>query len=181
MKSTSIVRAASVAAVLVAVVGCEQELGEAFENVRAAAPAVCKDYCEEKTACEWPKAEGPEEDAAFSSKIRQCTVNCAWYMSEGAYVVEYSAALEQTEYVGKVSGGVVKDTLGCVYDSGSYHCAENEDGPSSHVFEPRIEVQCETVAECVEALGIDFTFVWNSSGGGTCAPSGEQRIENPFF
>ena len=181
MKSNPIPRLALVALPLLLASACEQELGEAFENVRAAAPAVCKDYCEEKSSCEWPKADGPEEDAAFSSKIRQCTVECAWYMSEGAYVVEYTAVLEQTEYVDKVSGGAVEDALKCVYDSGAHHCAENEDGPDSYVFEPRIEIQCEQVAECAEALGIDFTFQWDTAGAGSCVPTGQQRIENPFF
>lgn len=182
MKTSSLARLALAVLPLLAAVGCEQELDQAFENVRAAAPAVCKDYCEEKCSCEWPKAAGPKEDAAFSSKIRQCTVACAWYMAEGAYVVEYTAVLEKTEYVDKVSGGAVEDALSCVYGSGSYHCAENEDGPDSFLFEPRIENQCEKVAECVDALGIDFTFSWNTtSAEAVCVPEGLQRIENTFF
>ena len=78
MKNSRFVRLAAGVLPLLALLGCDQELDQAFENVRAAAPAVCKDYCEEKSSCEWPKASGPKEDAAFSSLIRQCTVACAW-------------------------------------------------------------------------------------------------------
>lgn len=182
MKPTPIIPLTPILLCTLAASACEQELDQAFENVRAAAPAVCKDYCEEKCSCEWPKANGPEEDAAFSSKIRQCTVSCAWYMAEGAYVVEYTPVLEQTDYVDKVSGGKVQDALECIYEAGAYQCAENEDGPDSHIFEPRIAVQCEAVADCVEGLGIDFTFTWNDTGNtGVCEPQGQQRIEAPFF
>jgi hypothetical protein len=181
MSRTSIARLALLALPLLAA-GCEQELDQAFENVRAAAPAVCKDWCEEKSSCEWPKASGPKEDAAFSSLIRQCTVACAWYMSEGAYVTEYTAAVDKTEFLDTVSGGTVRDVLRCVYNQGAYQCEEVEDAADNYVFEPRIEVQCDQVAECVEALGIDYTFAWSSSGsGGTCDPQGLQRIEIPFF
>jgi len=167
---------------LLVAVGCEQELDQAFENVRAAAPAICKDYCEEKCSCEWPKADGPKEDAAFSSKIRQCTVACAWYMAEGAYVFEYTAPIDKTYYVDKLSGGAMEDMLACVYDSGSYHCASNEDGPDEYLFEPRLDSQCSKVALCANDLAIDFTFNWNDSGAdGVCEPVGEQRIEIPFF
>jgi hypothetical protein len=160
---------------------CEQDLGQAFENVRAAAPAVCKDYCEEKASCEWPKADGPEEDAAYSYRIRQCTVSCAWYMSEGSFVTEYTPALEQIDYVDSISGGAIEDALKCVYDAGAYHCVENEDGPDSHVFEPRLEIQCETCADCLESLGIDFTLRWDTNGGGSCVPDGQQRVDQPFL
>jgi hypothetical protein len=170
------------AVALGATTGCDTELGQAFDDVRAAAPAVCKDYCEEKIACEWPKADGPEEDAAFSSRIRECTVTCAWHMSDGAYVTEYVPAIEETQFVDKTAGKALTKALDCLYDLGAFHCNENEDPPDTFMFEPRIETQCEFSADCIDALGIALTLVWDETGASpTCLFQGEQSLEIPFF
>jgi hypothetical protein len=172
----------AIAVTAAAAAGCEVELGQAFDDVRAGAPAVCKDYCEEKASCEWPKADGPEEDAAFSAVIRQCTVSCAWYASEGAYVTEYVVALEKTNYVEHVSGGKIETALECIYGASAYHCNENEDAPDSYIFEPRLQVQCDKTAACLEPLAIDFAMVWDESGEvDVCRPEGQQLLEVPFF
>jgi len=166
--------------------GCDQGLTQAFEDVRSAAPDVCKEYCEEKLGCEWDPAAGDQqlEDEAFSAAIRRCTVDCAWFVANGAYVTEYDFVEEDRKYVDEVSGRALKDTVDCVYQLGVYRCAEDLEGPDQHLFDPGVEAQCEAADECLASLGIDMTFEWTpgtGDGPGTCSASGLQDVELPFF
>ncbi len=168
----------------IAAAACADDLATALDDVRAAAPSICKDYCEEKVGCEWPDAEGPLEDQAFSSRIQECTISCAWYMSDGAYVTEPDPLdLDGVFYVDSVSGGALGDLLECVYDLGAFHCSEPEDLPTDFEFEPRIEEQCDAAADCLAALGIDLAAEWIpiTLTDGTCSLEGAQTLEVFFL
>lgn len=166
--------------------GCDDGLKQAFEDVRAAASDVCKEYCEEKLGCEWDPAAGDQEleDEAFSAAIRRCTVDCAWYAAFGAHVTEQDFVEDDRKYVDHVSGGALEQAHDCVYRLGVYRCAEDLEGPDQHVFDPGVEAQCEAADECLDGLGISMKFEWTPGAGdapGTCNAVGLQRLEIPFF
>lgn len=177
---------ALIALLVLAAGGCEAGLEQAFEDVRAGAPDVCKEYCEEKLGCEWEPASGDQEleDEAFSGAIRRCTIECAWYVAFGAHVTEQDYVEDDRMYVDHVSGGAVEDAHDCVYRLGVYRCAEDLDGPNQHLFDPGVEAQCTAADECLDALGIELRFEWTPGAGdapGTCDATGLQRLETPFF
>jgi hypothetical protein len=175
------VLAALVAAALGAL-GCEADLVEAIDELRAAAPTVCKDYCEDKLACEWPTAEGVEEEAAFSEGVERCTVDCAFYMGKGAYVVR--DGVEMVEYFDSVSGSTLLSALECAMENGTFRCTEG-DPNDVHVFGGIVESMCEDADECLDLLDIDQHLEWIPSpepeGGGTCVATGDEWIDADFF
>jgi len=171
-----------IAAAILAV-GCEDDLQQAFEDVRAAAPDVCKDYCEEKVACEWYAQDGAREDDAFSAEIRHCIVDCAWWSANGGYASENDYEAEEVLVVKHVGGESLASTLSCAYGSGAYRCDTGEGVPSEHLFEPRLESVCLTAAACLEDLGVDFSVAWipTTADAGTCEEQGFQELHVPFF
>jgi hypothetical protein len=166
--------------------GCDDGLKQAFEDVRSAAPEVCKEFCEEKLGCEWDPAGGDQdaEDLAFSDAVRRCTIECSWYAAYGAHVTEMDFVGEDKMYVDHVSGSLLEQAHDCIYRHGVYRCAEDLEGPDQHVFDPGVEAQCEASDECLDVLGISMNFEWTPGDGdlpGTCAATGLQRLEIPFF
>lgn len=161
-----------------ALAGCSDDLADAIEEVRAAAPEVCKDYCEDLITCEWPIADGDEEDNAFGAAIRRCTIDCAWFMSDGAYVVE-SGIIGQKLYTDKVSGKALREALECVYYAGGYRCSD-EGAADLHIFDPPVESVCNLSGGCLGTLGLDYGLMWNPSGG-YCQITGTQTVEVDFF
>lgn len=157
--------------------GCEDGLAEAIEEVRSAAPEVCKDYCEDMVTCEWPASDGDEEENAFGAAIRRCTVDCAWYMSDGAYVVE--GGVSGNTYTDKVSGKELQEALECVYYAGGYRCSD-EGGSDMHIFDPPVESICNLCGACFGALGIDYRMMWNDPVS-ACQVTGTQTLETGFF
>jgi hypothetical protein len=160
--------------------GCDAKLVQAIDDVRAAAPNACKDYCEDKLACEWPAASGAEENDAFSAGVQRCTVDCAYYMGMGAYAVRNG--VEDLDYFDHLSGGTVRRVLECALESGTFRCADGT--PTDvHVFGGVVQSMCEDGDACLEELGIDQHLVWTPSaeGGGTCASQGTEWIDAEFF
>jgi len=178
--ATPALSAALVTAALV-LSGCDAELVEAIDELRAAAPDACKNYCEEKLNCEWPTAEGAEEEAAFSAAVQRCTVDCAFYMGKGAFAVR-NGVEEMFEYFDGVSGSAMCDALDCALTSGTFHCSGSESN-LVYVFGGVVQSMCEDGDACLEGLGIDQHLVWTPSaeGGGTCAASGSEWIDAEFF
>jgi hypothetical protein len=165
---------------------CDEGLKQSFEDVRSAAPDVCKEYCEEKLGCEWEPAVGDQdlEDEAFSAAIRRCTVECSWYTAFGAYVTEQDFVENDRMYVGQVTGSQLEEAHDCVYRLGVYRCAEDLEGPDTHLFDPGVEAQCAAADDCLDVLDIEMAFEWTPGAGdapGTCSPTGLQRLEIPFF
>jgi len=176
-------RTAGLAALMTAALalyGCDAELVEAIDDLRAAAPTVCKDYCEDKLACEWPTAVGAEEEAAFSAGVQRCTVDCAFYMGKGAYVVRTTVMV--TDYFDAVSGGALCDALECAVERGTFRCTEGEPN-DIHVFGGVVQSMCENADACLEELSVDQHLVWTpyAEGGGTCAAAGTEWIDAEFF
>jgi len=165
-------------AAAVAVGGCEGDLTDALDEVRSAAPEVCKDFCEDMITCEWAIAKGDLEDDAFSAQIRRCTVDCAWYMTEGAYVVT-ADSLGQKEYVDRVSGPSLREALDCAFYAGAYRCSD-VGGHDAHLFAPPVESICNLTGACMQKLDIDYGMTWNEAAA-TCDVTGSETVESIFF
>jgi hypothetical protein len=178
--------AAALVAALAAVLlpACETDLSAALDDVRAVAPEVCKDYCEDELTCEWRSTSDGLFEEAFSSEVRRCIIDCAFLVDEGAYVSEWSAFEGKPRYVAHVAGSTVEDVLACLFDLGAYACVEGEDeAPDSHELGPITESQCKAAATCLVGLGTDATLTWHVAGDGTgtCVPGGLQGLSVDLF
>jgi hypothetical protein len=172
--------AAALAASALACTACDADLVDAIDNLRASAPNVCKDYCEDKLACEWPTAGGSAENDAFSAGVQRCTVDCAFYMGMGAYAARNG--LEGLEYFERISGGKLEDALECALASGGFRCTDGSP-TDTHVFGAVVQSMCEDADTCMGKLGIDQHLVWTpaAEGGGTCAAMGTEWLDAEFF
>ena len=163
--------------------GCDSGLVEAIDELRAAAPTVCKNYCEEKVNCVFPDSvEGDEADAAFSAGVERCTVDCAFYTGKGAYVARIGEE-EDIEFFSHVSGDDLLGALECGMASASFSCADSEPD-SVYGFGAVVESYCEDADGCLELLGIDQHLEWipsPSGEGGTCTPYGDEWLDAEFF
>jgi len=171
----------AVLAAALALAGCDATLAEAIDDLRAAAPNACKDYCDDKLACEWPAASGTEENDAFSAAVQRCTVDCAFSMGMGAYAAREGVE-EDLDFFDHVSGRTLKGVLECGLESGSFRCTAG-DPNDVHVFGGVVESICEDADACLAELDIDQHLVWTPSpeGGGTCAVMGEEWLDAEFF
>ena len=178
-----IFRLSILALLLPVVIGCENDLHAALEQVRSAAPNVCKDFCEDKLACEFPSADGDEEDKAFAAAIRRCTINCAWYMDDGAYVIEVNDPTEKKVYEDHVTGAMLQDMLKCSFYAGVFLCTEQESGEDLLLINPLVQSMCIDANNCLSLLEIDHEMDWTplTDGGGECTTSGDQIIESMFY
>ncbi len=158
--------------------GCAEELADAVDQLRAAAPDVCKDYCEDRVTCEWQGAAGDRETDAFGAAIKRCVIDCAWYMDDGAFVVE-TGIVDLKSYVDKVPGHDLEDTLECIYSAAGFRC-EEQVGGDQHMFSPPVESICNLSGGCMGTLGIDYLMLWNPSTS-TCQVTGTQTVEAVFF
>ncbi|MCK9459308.1 MAG: hypothetical protein M0R80_06680 [Proteobacteria bacterium] len=172
--------AAALAAAALACAACDEDLVDAIDNLRASAPNACKDYCEDKLACEWPAAEGTVENDAFAAGVQRCTVDCAFYMGLGAYAARNG--LEGLEYFEHVSGGRLEDTLECALASGGFRCADGSPD-DTHVFGAVVQSMCEDADACLGKLEIDQHLVWTptTEGGGACVATGTEWLDAEFF
>jgi hypothetical protein len=175
---------AALAATALALAGCESGLAELIDDLRAGAPTVCKDYCEDKLACEWPAADGAEEERAFSEGVQRCTVECAFDMGKGTYAVRMIEDEEEPEldYFAAVSGDTLGGVLECAMESGAFRCTEGEPN-DVHVFGGVVESACEAADECLDGLGVDQHVRWfeATEGGGDCLASGDEWIAADYF
>lgn len=178
-----ILRLSMLAMLLPAVTGCENDLHAILDEVRAAAPNVCKDFCEDKLTCEFPSADGDKENLAFAAAIRRCTINCAWYMDDGAYVIEVSDPTEKKVYEDHVTGAMLQDMLKCSFYAGVFLCTEQEDGEDLLMLSPLVQSMCIDANNCLSLLEIDQEMDWTpfTDGGGECTVSGDQIIESMFY
>ena len=178
-----IFRLSILAMLLPVMIGCENDLHAVLDQVRAAAPNVCKDFCEDKLACEFPAADGDKEDMAFAAAIRQCTINCAWYMDEGAYVVAVGDPEEKKVYEDHVTGTMLKDMLKCSFYAGVYLCTEQDGGVDLLMVNPLVQSMCIDADNCLSLLKIDQEMEWTpfTEGGGECTVLGDQAIESMFY
>jgi hypothetical protein len=174
-------RLAAVTAVTALVlIGCDTKLVDAIDDLRAVAPNVCKDYCEDKLVCEWPVASGAEENDAFSAGVQRCTVDCAFSLGMGAYAARNGT--EGIDFFQQVSGGTLKDALACAMEGGAFRCTDGVQN-DVHVFGGVVQSMCEDADACLGQLGIDQHLVWtpSPSGGGTCATEGTEWLDAEFF
>ncbi len=160
--------------------GCDEQLTQAFADLRAAAPDVCNDYCVEKIDCEWPAVDGEEGNEAYSAAIRGCIFECAWYAEDGAYVSDTatSTALSKT-YPQHVGGDTVSTVHKCLYDIGVYRCTPG--APFLFLLDPRTQTDCEAAKGCMVRLEADFKLMWRADKGGVCETMGSQIVEAPYF
>jgi hypothetical protein len=174
-------RLAAVAAVTALVlIGCDSKLVEAIADLRAAAPDVCKNYCEDKLNCEWPVASGTTENDAFSAGVQRCTIDCAFSLGMGAYAAKNG--IEGLDYFDQVSGHTLKGALECAMESGAFRCSDGVPN-DVHVFGGVVQSMCDDADACLGHLGIDQHLVWtpSASGGGTCAAAGTEWLDAEFF
>ncbi len=163
--------------------GCEEELTQAFSDVRAAAPDICSDYCIAKSECEWPALDGDKRREAFSAAIRKCVVECAWYQEEGAYVADNEYTEEGFKnYPHHVSGDEIIQSLECLFELTVYECVFAEHS-AHYTFKPGTEKKCEDAPKCIKPLKANIKLKWNAKEGlmGTCEKAGTQTIDAPYF
>ena len=177
MITTRSMRASFFLAIFAVAAGCDSKLDQAIDDLRAAAPGSCKDYCEDKVTCEWEYATTSSlERDAFSGAVQRCEVGCAYDTGRGAYVAQNGT--EAIEYVDHVSGAEIGDFLSCAAGANLFSCPDGV-----HTFGGLVESQCAQAETCLSALGIDLHLAWTPSmeGGGTCAYSGSQWLEAEYF
>jgi hypothetical protein len=172
--------AAVAAMTALVLIGCDSKLVEAIDDLRAAAPDVCKNYCEDKLVCEWPVASGTEENDAFSAAVHRCTIDCAFSLGMGAYAARNG--IEGLDFFRQVSGNTLKGALTCAMEVGAFRCTDGVPN-DIHAFGGVVQSMCEDADACLGRLGIDQHLTWTPSatGGGTCAATGTEWLDAEFF
>jgi hypothetical protein len=169
------------AAIPLALPACETDLSAALDDVRATVPEVCKDYCEDLLTCEWNSTVDGLFEEAFSAAVRRCTIDCAFFVDEGAFVTEWLAFAGKTAYVSHVDGAAIEDALVCLFDLGAYACMEGESA-DTHGLSPVSETQCKAAATCLAGLDTDMSLTWHvGSDGGSCVHGGLQSLTVDYF
>lgn len=171
----------------VIIMGCEDDLSKALADVRSSAPEVCTNYCDDVVHCGWtPYPTGEFKDEAYSSAVRECINDCAWYMDEGVY---FYGPPEIQDYTGGfskyASGGDLEAALNCLRDANIYKC-DFGITPENPVPDPKDcgtwkmiakdASTCNTINECLAQ--IDSQVQWN---GSACVWVGQDFPEGPFF
>lgn len=168
---------------LIVLPACETDLSAALDQVRAAVPQVCKEYCEDKLSCEWQSTSDDLAAEAFSSAVRRCTVDCAFVVDEGAFASERSPWSDQATYVSHVGGDAIAKSLTCLFDLSAYGCIEGEDpAPTVHGLALASRSRCEAAANCLALLDTDRSLIWQAKDDhGACVPEGRQELTVDFF
>lgn len=163
---------------------CDTDLEASYDDFRDQVPPVCKDFCEEKVACERVEGTGIFDDEVFTSQVHLCEVECAAYAIEGVYVWRQdSTGVAARYYEWHVDGGSVLNAFGCLYDMGAYRCV-NTGSAYEHELNPAARNVCDAANECVADFLVDHRYYWAASSdglGGSCNKSGSDFIESIFF
>lgn len=163
---------------------CETELDAAYDEFRDQTPIVCKDYCEEKIACERPKGGGPLDTEVFAAQVHLCEVECATYAVEGAYIwSDDSSGMFDRMYDKHATGQEVLNAFECLYNMGAYRCVDTSNG-LVHLLKPPTSTICEEATQCISPMKANYQYYWsvNPEGiGGSCSGSGSDSIEAIFF
>ncbi len=173
-----------VLAILSAVVGCTADLEPAYDDFRAQVPPVCKDYCEEKVACERESATGPSDDEAFAAAVHECIMRCGTLAVEGAFVWHTDPSGEFERYYDEgIDGDTLMDGFDCLYAMGAFRCVQGTTG-YIHRLNPPVQSICVSANSCLADYGIDFSLFWDATAtdiGGTCVRAGSDHIDALFF
>ncbi|MCP4601010.1 MAG: hypothetical protein GY847_10880 [Proteobacteria bacterium] len=161
--------------------GCEEDLKQAFDDMRAATPEICSDYCVEKTSCEWPATAGNEGQEAYSAATRQCVFECAWYAENGAYVSDHDLVEEyKKNYPRHIPGDLVIQSLECLYELVAYQCTLT--APYLYVLSPGTINKCNEAGSCLGRLKANAKLVWRTEESiGICEKEGTQTVEAPYY
>jgi hypothetical protein len=154
--------------------GCDPELSESIDNVVTTAPAVCENFCNKRFKCEWYAEGDLKEDAEEDGKER-CTVNCAWQMNNGAYVVKdvQEEGLQYRKYKDHVSGSNLRDYFECLWDKDLFVCMESDGiGQDYYTLDISTEEACDQLRKCTKELENDDIAKWEWLGAacGTTEP-----------
>jgi len=159
---------------------CDEGLDQAFRDVRASTPEVCADYCIDQMGCEWPNTAGEQGDEAFSGATRQCIIDCAFFVNDGAFVAKRTPNKDGALiYTRHLDGELLAEVLACAYETGSFICTPG--APFIFLFRPSSKEECEAADECVGLLAIDYRLVWRDVDDGVCEVMGEEMVEVPYF
>jgi hypothetical protein len=184
MKKTAFEIVIFIAASAIFALGCDSPLKMAYDDFRKQAPAVCKDYCEEKVACELPSSFGPVYNEAFAALIRQCTVKCTAVAADGAYVWQSDPdGYYDRIYSDYIDADTLMEGFECVYKLGAYRCVDTGDS-NVHKFTPPVTSICEMSNDCIAPFGVDVHYKWHinsGNAGGSCRKEGSMHIDVDFF
>ncbi|MBN2339955.1 MAG: hypothetical protein JXX29_09090 [Deltaproteobacteria bacterium] len=164
---------------------CDSGLDASYDAFRDQVPAVCKDFCEEKVACERAVGDGDSlDDDAFTSQVHFCEIECGAYASEGAYVWRDDASgYSDRIYTDHLDGAMVMDAFDCLYEMGAYRCVDNGT-EYIHQFNPAARNVCDASNDCIDGFAVDHAYYWSASTdglGGACYKSGSDFIDAIFF
>ena len=165
-----------VATMLAAGCNLDPELSEAIADVKAAAPKVCKNWCEQATTCYWntQSTEGLELDAAQSDYKNACITRCAFRAETGVYVFEQEDDGEGGhiyDFKENVPGSDWKSYFQCLWDKALWEC--NEYGGLELAI-PN-EAACEQRDECHQLLDINMEYNWHAESE-HCYGNGDEYI-----
>jgi len=177
----------AVEALIVFCAACDPTAGETYDDFRAMAPLTCKDYCEERTSCEWRGVSlSPEDQDAFSAAVRLCETACTGSSVEGGYVYHlenFGDGVEYHNYDELIEGGELISGFECLYNAGAYRCVD-AGGFYVHQLQPPVLSICEYANQCIAAFGIDYSLSWTpdpSGLGGVCTRGGTEYVNALFF
>lgn len=174
------------------ILACEEELSEAFDDVRAAVPQVCRDFCQANTDCYAVDLTGELKDDFTTNTTEECEIICALEIAQGAYVIKWSEGecidydeewdecwsyQEPEEVVERIDGAAIRATMECLWNEKTWACEEDW---GYDVVEVTSQSQCEARSACMEWLGSDKlpSLKWDSEWK-EC--SEEVDDENEFF
>ena len=169
-----------VATMLAAGCNLDPELSEAIADVKAAAPKVCKNWCEQATTCYWNTltTEGLELDAAREDFEQACVTRCAFRADTGVYVYEVEDLGEgehSYEFKENVPGSDWTDYFKCLWDKDLWDCEEH----GSLVLVIPDEPSCEMRDECHQLLDINMEYEWYADHE-ACYGNGDEHVWDPW-
>jgi hypothetical protein len=172
--------------------GCDEDptLAEALDDLVAAAPGACVEYCNPLVDCEWQNlgnVTGPESGNLLGDTKAQCVVDCAFRADHGVYYYEYDwdAATGEPIYTmkGTVPGDLAIDYLGCLIDAALWLCVDLDEAADDEMWAYRIDdataESCAAYSACTALLDINLEFEWNpagNEGAGDCQASGDEFL-----
>jgi hypothetical protein len=159
--------------------GCDDvTLGEAMDDLNAAMPEVCEDFCAAAAECGWNdmgfEPEGLYLDAVRRDWEKGCAVACAYRLDSGAYVYESEwddiDQIHRINFTEKISARNWRAYFKCLGENQLWQCGQW----GNMEVRAQDNASCTALDECVQLLDIAQQYSWDPGSGdeGQCHQEG---------